>query len=130
MKSAVLPLVLGAALACAVARVPDWVENPPRESGYRYASGRSTSASRVDAREAAIHSAVRDLALQKGVYVEATIEVVETSTGVNAVIHSKQGTSHTISGIEIVKTQQVPRAESSLFEYCVLLRISEQELFR
>lgn len=132
MRSYLLCLgVLALVAACAsTGGVPDWVDNPPLESGYRYAAGRSTSSSRVDARQAALHNAVRDLALQKRVNVEAVIEVVETNNGVSAVIHSRQGTSETISGIEIIKTQLVPRDESSVFDYCVLVRIREQDLFR
>jgi hypothetical protein len=119
-------------LAGCASGIPAWMDNPPVESGYRYSSGRSSSYSRTTAREAALANAVRELAFQKGVSVDAQIEVEEHNGMLNATVRSKQGTSLSISGMEIVSYYLVPDAEPNAapFDYCVLIRIREADLFR
>jgi len=125
-----LPLL--AALLVGCSGVPSWVDNPPVEQGYRYASGRSSSYSRTGAREAALANAVRELAFQKGVAVDSQIDVEDINGVVNATIRSSQGASHTLSGIQVVEYYMVDDAQPNEqpFEYCVLIRISERELFQ
>jgi hypothetical protein len=119
-------------LAGCASGIPAWMDNPPVESGYRYSSGRSSSYSRSGARQAALANAVRELAFQKGVSVDAQIDVEEHNGVLNATVRSRQGTSTSISGMEIVSYYQVPDSEpeAAPFDYCVLIRIREADLFR
>jgi len=119
-------------LAGCASRVPAWMDKPPVEPGFRYSSGRSSSYSRSGAREAALANAVRELAFQKGVAVDAQIDVEEHNGAISATVRSSQGTSQSISGMEVVAYQMVDddKPDEAPFDYCVLIRIREADLFR
>ncbi|MEW6746695.1 MAG: hypothetical protein AB1486_28470 [Planctomycetota bacterium] len=120
--------VLAFLCACA-SGPPSWYLNPPSDAGFRSAAGVAKAYRRADARELALDDAVRGLARQKGVEVKSVSISKVTDASFSATMVSEQNVEVTISGLEIMEWRQLP-LEGQGWEYYVLIRIRESDLFR